>query len=873
MIMKSSDTHHISGSTATSTRRWHRRQNFPMATLLVITMAMAMTSLPTIAASSRLPSSGGTGRTSVATTATTAGGFTARTSSTTGTAEAGTTASSSGGGTAYSRGSSGRQPVQAKQGTDAAAAEGDADDDYSEFWGNTNMPSDPTAAPTFYPTSAPSVTQPTTTPLTTSAVATTTDAPIAIATATEAPVATATDAPVATEAPVAAVEDSSKATEVPADQDEYYTFDTTATASNTTVTTTTPPEEEENQDTEGGIAVDEDDTDSPTTFETGENTMNPSSQGSVTAVTRPPAPTASPAPTLAPTREVDALVFIPAISNPNDTSTFDGMSNYTSSLIIDDDDALNATTNYDAEEEETEWPLYGENTEATTQEPTTEAPQTQQEVSTTNNNIPQHAVSGQVSLQLYGIPTPFYEGTRTLFLASAEEFIGSSRALQTVADIRVSVIYQRLVDASSVSGGKTSQGRNNNVRRGLQQQKQQRALVEDAVLQVDLGVDGMAYDESLTQEDWDLWLYQLFQAQGREFVNLVKDFSTAEGNSFFQALDHVVAMEPVPVSLVAAPTSAPTKSVLVPPLIITNGNTTDLEDEDSGWPLWAVVGAAIGGVVFIIAGLLLIRFVLKLRAQKQQPEDVDGNVNEFETADADGSPTWARGNKNTRASRTAKRPSAGGGGDGGSVSSASGSYLYTSSAGRSQDFQQLALQETDSQSQMGGTTNGDMSIMDNASYAYSLEPGIEPSLAGMPQGAVPSGGASAMSYSIHPGGSSVASMTSGASSFLFSKLPWGNKQSPTGSGGALSPSSALSGKPTKDVIAPAGKLGIVIDTTIDGPVVHKVNPGSALEGLLESGDIIVAIDNVDTRAMTASAITALMVKTANQRRKLTVISP
>jgi C-terminal processing protease CtpA/Prc len=77
---------------------------------------------------------------------------------------------------------------------------------------------------------------------------------------------------------------------------------------------------------------------------------------------------------------------------------------------------------------------------------------------------------------------------------------------------------------------------------------------------------------------------------------------------------------------------------------------------------------------------------------------------------------------------------------------------------------------------------------------------------------------------------------------------------------------------SRTVIAPPGKLGIVIDTTLEGPVVHKVNPQSPLEGTLFPGDIIVAIDDVDTRAMSASAITALMVRTANLRRKLTVLS-
>jgi hypothetical protein len=77
---------------------------------------------------------------------------------------------------------------------------------------------------------------------------------------------------------------------------------------------------------------------------------------------------------------------------------------------------------------------------------------------------------------------------------------------------------------------------------------------------------------------------------------------------------------------------------------------------------------------------------------------------------------------------------------------------------------------------------------------------------------------------------------------------------------------------SRTVIAPPGKLGIVIDTTLEGPVVHKINPQSPLEGTLFPGDIIVAIDDVDTRAMSASAITALMVRTANLRRKLTVLS-
>jgi len=75
---------------------------------------------------------------------------------------------------------------------------------------------------------------------------------------------------------------------------------------------------------------------------------------------------------------------------------------------------------------------------------------------------------------------------------------------------------------------------------------------------------------------------------------------------------------------------------------------------------------------------------------------------------------------------------------------------------------------------------------------------------------------------------------------------------------------------TRKILAPAGKLGVVIDTSVEGPVVHDVNEGSQLSGKIFPGDIIIAIDEVDTRAMSASEITAVMIKTANQFRTLTV---
>jgi C-terminal processing protease CtpA/Prc len=81
-----------------------------------------------------------------------------------------------------------------------------------------------------------------------------------------------------------------------------------------------------------------------------------------------------------------------------------------------------------------------------------------------------------------------------------------------------------------------------------------------------------------------------------------------------------------------------------------------------------------------------------------------------------------------------------------------------------------------------------------------------------------------------------------------------------------------SGLTKKTVTAPPGKLGIVIDTSLQGPVINKVKEDSPLEGKLIVGDIIIDVDGTDTRAMTATAITKLMVDASGQNRQITVLT-
>jgi len=143
---------------------------------------------------------------------------------------------------------------------------------------------------------------------------------------------------------------------------------------------------------------------------------------------------------------------------------------------------------------------------------------------------------------------------------------------------------------------------------------------------------------------------------------------------------------------------------------------------------------------------------------------------------------------------------------------------------------------SDVPSSMENTT---LNNMDNMSYAYSLDHGIGDSESLFDQGTVES----------------------------YSTLSRGM---PSEIGNTISTSDAMT--KTRECWAPPGKLGIVIDTSINGPVVHRVNAGSPLEGVLWPGDIIVAINDVDTKSLSASAITSLMAKNMNQRRRLTVLS-
>jgi hypothetical protein len=85
------------------------------------------------------------------------------------------------------------------------------------------------------------------------------------------------------------------------------------------------------------------------------------------------------------------------------------------------------------------------------------------------------------------------------------------------------------------------------------------------------------------------------------------------------------------------------------------------------------------------------------------------------------------------------------------------------------------------------------------------------------------------------------------------------------------PPTTMSSIICRDCYAPPGKLRIVIHSTKDGPAVHTVKKESSLEGHVFPGDLIISVDNVDTRSYTAEQVMKMMTARTTYERKITVL--
>ena len=67
-----------------------------------------------------------------------------------------------------------------------------------------------------------------------------------------------------------------------------------------------------------------------------------------------------------------------------------------------------------------------------------------------------------------------------------------------------------------------------------------------------------------------------------------------------------------------------------------------------------------------------------------------------------------------------------------------------------------------------------------------------------------------------------------------------------------------SGKSVLEIHASPGPLGLIVRSSDEGPVVCEVSPQSSVAGLVEADDIIVSVNDVDTRSMSTIAFAQYM---------------
>jgi hypothetical protein len=518
----------------------------------------------------------------------------------------------------------------------------------------------------------------------------------------------------------------------------------------------------------------------------------------------------------------------------------------------------------------------------------------------TESPVPIEQVEGKVHLQLWNTPSLLTGDAESNFLAAVGEFI-YTQVPPEVGDYDLEVIQTVVVRQfrQPPSGGRQLLAALSDYRR---LQNASTSLFVDVkvlgLLQMRVGDPSLFSFDSLLQE--------LFTKNATEFISILQsnpDITFFNDVVAVQVFDPNAPLTDPPTDAPVAPLPAPTNVAVVP---------SDSQAEVGPWSIGMIVGVAAGGAVIFI---LVVAIIFRLSSKKQLAHEAlaDARVTRSgSSGDVQNDPRAKKTPERRKrwSKRSTEEKSTEIVGSNATVEEEpapkSNPINEQTSLGTISDLESQGLYsyaKNDSDSVMGASIMYNNSVVgyDNMSYAYSLEAGIEAS--------VVAGDSGDQSTVVHepskvpleipqitvvtnkklpaksirkpsPKSSLEASLTrkidDAAREFQLSS----SDLELTASELAMLPSNLRDSNDeddtnaspqTKVVMAPPGKLGIVIDTTVDGPVVHHVHDASALRGKIFPGDIIVAIDNVDTRAMSASAITALMVKTAKQKRRLTIL--
>jgi len=79
---------------------------------------------------------------------------------------------------------------------------------------------------------------------------------------------------------------------------------------------------------------------------------------------------------------------------------------------------------------------------------------------------------------------------------------------------------------------------------------------------------------------------------------------------------------------------------------------------------------------------------------------------------------------------------------------------------------------------------------------------------------------------------------------------------------------------TIDVVAPPGKLGVILGNrspSTGGTVISEVRSTSVLAGMIQPGDLMIAVDGQDVRHFSVTEVTAVMARKYEYERTLTIL--
>ena len=380
----------------------------------------------------------------------------------------------------------------------------------------------------------------------------------------------------------------------------------------------------------------------------------------------------------------------------------------------------------------------------------------------------------------------------------------------------------------------------------------QRRLQSDS-MQVDMIVSG-TFDPvpglAETANDYSIGRVsrQFFTVQGDNFVRMLQETNNDEDASYFAPVSVVES--------VADPNDEVTPAGSPPP-----PGTATVSGDEPGLAIGGIVAVALVGALAVALGAaFLVSNVRKRRRnnpaarsrreKKASSKSKSGKITSKKSGSSKGSSARQKPSSTTASLEKAledKPPP------------------ILSIGGPPSERGSMRRVDSDVNSDLQWGAESFIGAESNMSYAYSLEDGIQRS---------PSG-ESSLGYSLGLDNDSAHADSKDKSSVPKEIPNVSSSASKNDDDDDLDVDKSWTPNPSsifREITAPAGKLGVVLNTSEKGPVVQSVAAGSPLEGMVWPGDVVISIDGMKTSKMSAASVTEYMSKNLFKPRNLTVMS-